>query len=530
MVRNLTKTEIQTTKKQPKWLVFFVIIVITLGAIFRFTNLALKPYWHDEIYTSLRISGYTSGEVVEQIYNRIIGSKDILRYQCPSQDKKLSDTVRGLAVEDSQHPPLYYPMITVWTNWFGCSVTVIRSLSVIFSLLTLPVTYLLCRELFQSPTVGWMAIALISVSPIHIRYAQEARQYSLLAFLTLLSSVALLKAIKQNNLLGWSLYATTVSLNLYCHLLSFFVLVGHGIYVAASNGLRKSKVLIGYLLASLAGFATFLPWLKILVDNKSQAERTTNWLSNNIAFLSLIKKWGINLSRIFISWDYELNEWLIYLSIPILLLSLYSFYIIYKKNDNSVWLFIFTLIGTTIFSLVGIDIVRTGQSSSIAQYLFPSYLGIQICVAYLLATKITSPPAHKKQIQFWSIITAILFSASILSSGIASQAETWWNWSKFDVEAAKVINSYSNPLVISDAYFGAIAPLSYELKPEAKLVLVNQNKVELPIEFKNIFLYQASDRLLNQIKQKGNAVDLAYQFPEESFVVSLFRVVNQNTR
>lgn len=167
------------TNSKPKWLSIFLLTVIILGVFFRVINIAQKPYWHDEIYTSLRISGYTSPEVVEQIYDKIIGIDDILRYQCPSQEKKLSDTVRGLAVEEPQHPPLFYWLEAIWTRWFGCSITTTRSLAVLFSLLTLPAIYWLCRELFQSPIVAWMAIALTSISPIHIRYAQEARQYSL---------------------------------------------------------------------------------------------------------------------------------------------------------------------------------------------------------------------------------------------------------------------------------------------------------------------------------------------------------------
>ena len=37
-----------------------VLLVLVLGIIFRLGNLDVKPYWEDEIYTSMRISGYQS--------------------------------------------------------------------------------------------------------------------------------------------------------------------------------------------------------------------------------------------------------------------------------------------------------------------------------------------------------------------------------------------------------------------------------------------------------------------------------------
>ena len=40
-------------------------IFLVVGVFFRFANLDAKVYWHDETYTSLRISGYTVNETIK---------------------------------------------------------------------------------------------------------------------------------------------------------------------------------------------------------------------------------------------------------------------------------------------------------------------------------------------------------------------------------------------------------------------------------------------------------------------------------
>ncbi len=70
-----------------------------------------------------------------------------------------------------------------------------RSLPAIISLLAFPCIHWLCLELFEESITGSVAIAVIAVSPFHLAYAQEARQYSLWVLITLLSSEALLRLV-----------------------------------------------------------------------------------------------------------------------------------------------------------------------------------------------------------------------------------------------------------------------------------------------------------------------------------------------
>ncbi|NJL19610.1 MAG: hypothetical protein HC895_00375 [Leptolyngbyaceae cyanobacterium SM1_3_5] len=63
-------------------------IVILFGAILRLTNIDGKLYWHDEAYTSLRLSGYTQAEVYQQIFTgELLPIAALDRYQHPTPEK-----------------------------------------------------------------------------------------------------------------------------------------------------------------------------------------------------------------------------------------------------------------------------------------------------------------------------------------------------------------------------------------------------------------------------------------------------------
>ena len=308
----------QTYQLPPKRLRFFIVILLAIGIFFRFVNLDKKVYWHDETYTSLRVSGYKVEQVSRKLFNsQEISIKDLQKYQRPNPETSAIDTIKGLAQEEPQHPPLYYAIARFWAQWFGSSPTAMRSLPVLFSLLVFPCIYCLCIELFYSSIVGWVAVVLIAVSPIFIRYAQEARQYSLWTVMILLSSVVLLRAIRLKTKFSWIAYAVTVALSLYCHLLSGLVFIGHGIYVFTSERFRPSKTFTAYLLASSFGILTFTPWLAVIVINHKMLFATTDWTKAPLPFLSLLKAWSLYLSRIFISWNYEYNDFSIFLALPI---------------------------------------------------------------------------------------------------------------------------------------------------------------------------------------------------------------------
>ncbi|MEG4330199.1 hypothetical protein Q5688_33505, partial [Microcoleus sp. herbarium5] len=63
----------------------------------------------------------------------------------------------------------------------------------------------------------------LAVSPLHVLYAQEARPYSLWSALILLSCASLLRALRLQNKLSWSIYAVANIMGFYTHFFSLLV-------------------------------------------------------------------------------------------------------------------------------------------------------------------------------------------------------------------------------------------------------------------------------------------------------------------
>ncbi|MEG4083592.1 glycosyltransferase family 39 protein [Microcoleus sp. POL10_C6] len=524
-----------------KWLRFLIIAVLVIGILFRFANLDRKFYWIDETYTSLRVSGYTEVKIIKEIsYQKITSPADLQKYQQINSENTLRDTLNSLATEDPQHPPLYYVLARYWAQWFGSSVAAMRSLAAVISLLVFPAIYWLAWELFESSAVAWMAIAIFAISPYHILFAQEARQYSLWTLTTILSSAALLRAMRSGEnqnavplVLSWALYAGTATLGFYTHLLFVCVAAAHAIYVAVIANWRDVKTFISYYVASLIALSGFMPSLVNTVENFNQVRSTTAW-AEQTNYLRLVSRWVGSVSIAFfdIGIDGTANPTELALLIPvgIMILALvgYAIYYLCRQTPKRVWLIVLLLIATTALFLAVPDIIKGGRRSANPRYLVPCYVGIQLAVAYLLCTKISNNLEKFKQQKLWKIVIVAVFSAGIISGGVSSQADIWWNkgsgWLRA-LEVAGTVNQASNPLFISDANIAYIMPLSYYLEPKVKLLIEPRcytscyknrelakkkpQPPQIPGGFSELFLYRPSSTLRSAIQQQNYQIDPA---------------------
>ena len=284
-----------------------VVVLLILGLFFRFVNIDKKFYWYDEVFTSLRISGYTQTEVLQEISSRqLVTTKDLMKYQRLNSTKNFGDTVKSLAIEEPQLPPLYFVAVKCWAKLFGDSPAATRSFSAWMSLLAFPGLYWLCRELFAPPEVAWIAVGLLAVSPLHVLYAQEARPYSFWPVLILLSCTSLLRAMRLQTKLSWSIYVVVNILGIYTHLFSLLVAFGHGIYLVGSQGFTLNKKIVDYSIATAVSLLGFLPWIGVLLANKRVAAGAINWADLENNRLSLVKNLVGNIGRIF--WDFGLTS------------------------------------------------------------------------------------------------------------------------------------------------------------------------------------------------------------------------------
>jgi uncharacterized membrane protein len=502
----------------PSWLGFLIIILLVLGVFFRSVNIDKKIYWHDEAYTSLRISGYTKTELINQVFNgKIMPIENLKKFQRTNSETGLTDTINSLAVDDSQHPPLYYGMLRLWMQLFGNSITSARSLSILISLLALPCMYWLCLELFSSSITAWISVALMTVSPFHVLYAQEARQFCLWSLITLLSSAVLLRAIKIGSKKLWGFYSLTAALGLYTFVFSGLVIIAHGIYLFIIERFRFTKQFKAYLVAAIISFISFLPWILNIINRLSVIESSTATAQIRQSLSVLISAWNKNISYLFGDfWIYE--QFVPDLNLPILrlgrflvplffLLTVYSFIFIYRRTSVRVWLFVFLLSGVSALALILPDVIIGGKLSVRPRYVIPCYIGVQLSVAYLLATQIIA--SNQIVRKFWKSVLVGLISIGILSCTISSQADGWWTKGRnTHSRIAQIINQSANPLLISSTYslnVGNLMSLSHLLNEKVQIeFLLNPSSTlpEVPDRFSDTFLYSPSPELKAELERK----------------------------
>ncbi|MEW5859589.1 MAG: hypothetical protein AB1861_19745, partial [Cyanobacteriota bacterium] len=345
---------------------------------------------------------------------------------------------------------------------------------------------------------------------------------------------ALLRAMRLGNrdtktlISTWGMYAATLTLGIYTQLFFALVAIGHGIYVLAIEKFRFTKTLSGYLLASLAGLLTFVPWLLVIISNSSTVEETTGWARQKESLFSWVKAWGRNITRTFVDTDPEGgviefgfdNQWteLIRLTLVGMVVFLigYAIYFLCRNTPKRVWLFILTLIGVGSLPFILKDLISGGGLSGSTRHLIPIYLGMQLAVAYLLASKISLVSMSARTQKLWQIVLVAVVSSGVISCAISSQQEIWWNktlsQTKYNPQIARIINQASQPLLLSDEKLNKILPLSYALDPKVRLQLVvKPNVPQIPDGFSDVFLYRSSKKLKRALQKQNYKIEPVYK-------------------
>jgi mannosyltransferase len=145
------------------WVVGLLVVAVTaVGAAVRFTGIGDKSLWIDEAF-----SLWVSRQPVE----------DMLR----------------TTVDLDFHPPLYYLSLHPWLA-FGDGEAAARSLSAVFSILTLPVVFVIGNRI-GGRALGLLSSGLLALSPLQTQYAQQARMYAMMTFFAAVSIACLLHVL-----------------------------------------------------------------------------------------------------------------------------------------------------------------------------------------------------------------------------------------------------------------------------------------------------------------------------------------------
>ena len=169
-----------------------LLLLLVAGVAVRFFHLVSKPFWFDECF-SVEVARIGWGNFLRLLWWR------------------------------EANMSLYYLLLRIWLH-FGQTEFFIRSLSVLIAAATLPAIYWLGRLLYNR-RVGLIAASLFAFNAYSVRYAQEARSYTLFLLLATLSScflIAFLEDPSRRNQLG---YVSASSLAVYAHFYALLLVV-----------------------------------------------------------------------------------------------------------------------------------------------------------------------------------------------------------------------------------------------------------------------------------------------------------------
>lgn len=506
-------------------------VLLVLRIFFSFVNLDEKPYNADEVRGFYRISGYTRDQIVEEVFNgEILTAEEILTYQVPTAAQDLSDTLHALG-GNAEHTPLYYILSRFLMQVFNDSVTA-RILSVLFGLACLPTVYWLCCELFESRLTGWIAVGLIAVSPYQILLSQGAREYSLWALATLISTIVLLRALRKNDKSSWVIFTLSLIFGLYSHLFFVFVAGAYGLYLISLGLKRIRAYIVPFLISLSVASLAFLPWSIALVKNLNEIQEQTKWVSSRDSSLPILLKSFIwNLRNSFLDWNNSVPRLESYSSYLILGLLAVSLYFLIRFTPRKVWSLVVISIALIPLVLMTADLLLGGGRSLQSRYLLPSFLFAQLAIAYFL-TKCIVFSSHNWERLLGKFVYLALVLGGIVSA-IAIAKTPGWDYldqgktaNALNLQMAPVINAANHPVVISEATHSFVFGLSHLTDQDVNFQLIQDvdadefsryfNVSNLAEQYDEVFVYFPDGQFKSFLEKEQN-VELEAVFGNELY-------------
>lgn len=457
----------------PLWLTALLIATIVAGVWLRFHALAHPVVFEDESITWLYVSGTTEEAWTRHLFNgRVHSVAELATFQHRRAGHGVFATVRALATSDPQHPPLFYAAERAWVGLFGDSLASRRSLSALAGTVLIAALAWLCWEVFGTSLAALVGAALAAVSPMHIAFSQQAREYELWAALICCSSAGLIAAVRRPTARNWLGYAVLLSLMLCTHALSFAV-VGAQMVWAAVTSYRRPGVVLAFFACLGAALLVNAPWIVNLALHSANAADANAWSATAWPLKFFLSKWAFNLSATFFDLLFVQTRFAL-LGAVVLVLELAALVALPRVAERDGAAFIFCLVGVCAGALVLPDLVLHGHRSTYARYELPVFLGLEVAVAGFLAGGATQP---RRTVRFAGyIVLCAALCAGIVSARARATRDSWWENSKDAAlpAIASRLNAEDDPLLVVESD-ELVAELVNTLSPRVRILAIRSD-------------------------------------------------------
>lgn len=221
-----------------------VLPVLLMAYGLRLFRVAEQSFWWDEVHTVVSVNG------------------------------SLQETFRIL-FEIRSHVPLYFVLMQSWAG-SGSSEFVLRYFSVILGVVSVALIYGNGRFIGKHRT-GWLAALLLTFSPFHIWYSQEARMYTLVTAAVIAAHYFLCRLIRRSNSLHWLGYSVSMITAVYTHYLCLLILLAHYTFFSLSYRHLKPLFLKWVFYGGLAGLL-FGVWGVAIMSTGGFTNASISWI------------------------------------------------------------------------------------------------------------------------------------------------------------------------------------------------------------------------------------------------------------
>lgn len=350
-------TIIQYIRNHPRFDIFMLLTglaVFVTVALFNITNASI---WFDEAFSA---------------YIAQFNYWDIARYTATDV-----------------HPPFYYWVLKTWTLFFGTTDAALRSLSLVFGVGVITATYFLARKMFGRAIAG-VSLLFLVLSPMLIRYSDEARMYTLAAFIVIIATHVLVKAteLKQRKL--WVYYGLLVSLGMWTHYFTAIAWLAHWAWRATQTWRQGDKFKTfwkrfftkDWLVAHMVAVGLFLPWLVVMGYQLTVVQASGFWIGP----VSVDTPANYFSNYFYYLEHYEAQGWLALAVISIVILVIILLPKVYKsfsKSEKKSFLLIASLawVPPVLLFLASMPPVRP---SFVERYLLPAVIALSVFLAVVL--------------------------------------------------------------------------------------------------------------------------------------------------
>jgi uncharacterized membrane protein len=496
-------------------LVVSAAVLIVCGVTARFVHLGRLFYYHDEAATSLRISGHTASDYGKVVTGRLVTARQVAAFQRPGGG--IADTVHSLAVDDPQHPPLFFVLARLWSGAIGSSPASLRALAAVLGVLFLGCAAWLVEVLFRSRLVTVVAVTLLAISPFEILYSDVAREYSLWLATIAASGAALVTATRRATVGWWAAYAALLTCALYSFTNTVFLLVGQALFVAL---VARRQLFRRFLPAAALASALFLPWVAEVAAHRGAFDSGTNWTREAVSFGALLRSWlvvqGIDVVDNAHA-QARLDPTVTLLYAAVLALHLVACFVLLRRAPRPASIFLATTFGAAVLPLAAADVVSGGIRSTIPRYLAPAYLVLTVALGFLIALGLRAAGTRPRA-------AALAVAAAVVAAAAGSYAaraghDVWWTQddgaAAENLAVARLVERSPEPVVVSTG-FGTMLELSHYLPPATPIRFVADGREPaLPQGARTIVVYGSPangaaaarlEALLADIRRRGRLV------------------------